>query len=186
MKDEMKDLHKYGITEEQSDIRAHVCFPGKQVIVFRTQDMVSLLRKKGSMYPQRPAYQPNVSGATAMGYCVPITDISPCFNLQSEHYDWDRHNYESMNLAQKGDAAVDVVLAAIKANKFPLWVCGIVTCDKELDISGTDITIRASRRIQVKCDEKAWSGGTGNLYIQTHERNPLKIHGQKCINQNTR
>ena len=142
--------------------------------------MVDLITRR--TYPHRPAYQPGVQGITALGFCVPIADVAMRFILESERYNWPL-DFGSMTLARKGDAAVDVVLAAIKANRFPLWVCGIVTHDKELDISGTDITVRATRRIQVKCDEKAWSGGSGNLYIQTHERNPLKIHGEKCQKQ---
>ena len=169
------DLHEYGIADEQSDIRAHVCFPGRHVIVFRTQDMVALVEAKE--YPHKPAYQPGVDGRTAMGYCVPLGDVSPIYVLRSSAEFWAYYDYGKMSLAEKGDAAVDVVAAAIKANRFPLWVCGIVTSDKDLDISGTDITVRATRCIQVKCDEKAWDGGTGNLYIQTHERNPLKIYG---------
>jgi len=34
-------LHKYGIEEEQSDIRAHVSLPGRRVTVYRTAHMVA-------------------------------------------------------------------------------------------------------------------------------------------------
>lgn len=75
--------------------------------------------------------------------------------------------------------AVVCVRAAIVANKFPLWVCGKVNGDKELDIRGTDIIVSARRHIQVKYNAPAYlqeEGGTGNLFVQTHECNPLKIY----------
>jgi hypothetical protein len=171
------DLYKYGIEEEQSDIRAHVSFRGRCVTVFRTEDILRLVTV--NEYRHRPACQPGVNGPTAMGYLVPIVDVDPRYILTSEVCPWDRFNDESLDLGQRGKNAVAVVKAAIKNNQFPMWVCGIVETDKEIDIQGTDIVVHARRRIQVKCDWLACpkeNGGTGNLFIQTHERNPLKIH----------
>lgn len=173
-----ESLFKYGIEEEQSDIRAHVSLRGRCVTVFRTADMLALVKAK--KYPEKPATQPGVNGSvTAKGYIVPLADIEPKYILCSSKFPWDRYDHDKMTLMERGDAAVAVVRAAIRANYFPLWVCGIVESDKELDIQGTDIVVNARRRIQVKYDHAACSakdGGTGNLFIQTHERNPLKIY----------
>jgi len=171
-------LHKYGIDDEQSDIRAHVSLPGRRITVYRTADMVALIAHNS--YRQRTATQPGVDGVTALGWLVPIGDIQPQYVMQSDCFPWDKWNHEEMDCAQKGDMAVVCVRAAILANKFPLWVCGHVNGDKELDIQGTDIIVSARRRIQVKYDAPAYprrDGGTGNLYIQTHECNPLKMYG---------
>lgn len=172
-------LHKYGIDDEQSDIRAHVSLPGKYVTVYRTADMVSLIANNS--YRQRTATQPGVDFVTARGWLVPLCDIQPQYALKSEAFPWHRWDHDKMNCAQKGDMAVTCVKAAIIANKFPLWVCGYVNGDKELDIKGTDIIVSAKRHIQVKYDAPAYpkeEGGTGNLYIQTHECNPLKMYSE--------
>lgn len=173
------NLHKYGIEEEQSDIRAHVSLPGRRVTVYRTADMVALISR--SSYVERNGYQPGVEHATAKGWLVPLEDIQPQHVLLSESFPWQQWNHTEMDCGQKGDMAVKCVRAAILANRFPLWVCGHVNGDRELDIQGTDIIVSAKRRIQVKYDYGAYpasEGGTGNLYIQSHERNPLKIHGE--------
>jgi len=170
-------LCKYGIAEEQSDIRAHVSFPGQQITVFKTADMLSLVETK--TFSERTAGQPGVDGITARGFIVPIVAIEPKYILTSSRFPWLDYDHASMDLAERGKAAVAAVRAAIRANRFPLWVCGIVNDDRELDIQGMDILVNAKRRIQVKYDWGAYPkdrGGTGNLFIQTAERNPLGIH----------
>ena len=172
-------LRKYGIADEKSDIRAHATFKGRQIIVYRTADMAKLV-EEGS-YREVPATQPGVDVITAKGYLVPVADIQPQYVLTSSTFPWENYDHEEMNLAQRGNAAVTVVRAAIMFNKFPLWVCGIVETDKDLDISGTDIVVNATRRIQVKYDGGAYpksEGGTGNLFVQTMECNPLKIYSE--------
>lgn len=177
----MNHLYKYGIEEEKSDIRAHVCLPGRCVTVYRTADMVSLLARKA--YPTAFAKQPGVDFATGFGWKVPIADIEPKYILTSPIYRWDQWDHDAMGPGAKGDMAVACVRDFIVSNKFPLWVCGVVNSDKELDIKGTDIVVSANRRIQVKYDWRACSKashpmGTGNLFIQSHECNPLKIRGK--------
>jgi len=170
-------LYKYGIEEEQSDIRAHVSFVGRCVTVFRTADMLALVSAHN--YRETTATQEGVEGPTAKGVLVPIDDIEPKYILTSDKFPWDKYTTDTTDTGIKGHNAITVVTAAIKANKFPMWVCGIVETDKEIDIQGTDIVVNARRRIQVKCDWRGCpreQGGTGNLFIQTHERNPLKIH----------
>lgn len=167
---------KYGIDEEESDIRAHVSLPGKCITVFRTADMRALLERNS--YPTRMAGQKGVDGFTSKGHVVPITDVNPKYILTSKFYQWDKWDHDAMSCGEKGDMAVDCVRAAIIANKFPLWVCGIVNDQVEIDIEGTDILVSSRRRIQVKYDWLAYPkpGGSGKLYIQTHECNPLRLY----------
>lgn len=170
-------LVRYGIEEEQSDIRAHVSLPGRRITVFRTADMVALIRERE--HEERTASQPGVDFATAKGFCVPLDAIRHKHVVTSDSFPWDNWTHSEMDCGEKGIMAVICVKAAILANKFPLWVCGIVNEDKEMDIQGTDMIVTANRRIQVKYDAPAYPkslGGTGNLFIQTHECNPLKIH----------
>lgn len=170
---------KYGIEEEQSDIRAHVSLPGRRVTVYRTADMVALI--SSNSYQEKEATQPGVAFATGKGWTVPIGHIQPQFVMTSDVFPWEDWTHHLMDCGQKGDMAVICVKAAILANKFPLWVCAHVNGDKELDIRGTDIFVSAKRHIQVKYDALSYprdEGGTGNLFIQSHECNPLKIHGE--------
>jgi len=48
--------------------------------------------------------------------------------------------------------------------------------EKDMQISGWDITVKLNFRIQIKCDWKCGLGDgcTGNLFIQIAERNPNK------------
>ncbi len=55
----------------------------------------------------------------------------------------------------------------------PFWVEARETNRDTVQIDkGTDIIVFCRKRVQVKCD---WSAGkTGNLFLQSAERNPLK------------
>lgn len=170
-------LRQYGICEEKSDIRAHVSLPGRRITVYRTEDMLELIARYD--YREVSATQDGVDYDTARGLLVPLCDIQPQYMLQSNKFPWAQWNHADMDCGQKGDMAVACVRAAILSNQFPLWVCGYVNSDKELDIQGTDIFVSAYRRIQVKYDAPAFpksEGGSGNLFIQTHECNPLHIY----------
>jgi hypothetical protein len=168
---------KYGLEKEKSDIRAHVSCPGKHIIAFRTEDMLCLINNND--FPSVNAYQQNVDYATAIGLLVPIS-ATKGFSVivPSTRWDWDRwfSNIEQMKTSEKGRAAVITVKAAIKAGVFPLWPDCYENKNIATDISGTDIIVKANRRIQVKYDHTAHCGhgGTGNLFIQTHETNPLR------------
>lgn len=159
-------LFKYGIEDEDSDIRAHVS--DKVIFVFKTSAVRSLLSRK--KYPEKAAYQPGVKEPTAKGYLVCSEDIPDIRKLRFH----ERFNVyrDSMTTSAKGEFAVNMVVAALKFGRFPLWVEASQTTDKTIDINGTDILICNNQRIQVKCDYPAVR--TGNLYIQTHEANPLR------------
>lgn len=169
----MSELIDYGIYQENSHIRAHVSVSARCVYVFRTQVALSLV--ESGIYPQRSAYQPGVSGATALGYIVPIADMPDMRRVTWNDVAWWEYFDPEMSTTEKGALAVRVVQRTLEKGLFPLWLDLVITdAGKELDIQGTDILVRGLWRIQVKCDYNAGENGTGNLYIQTAERNPLK------------
>jgi len=172
-------LYKYGIEEENSHIRAHVSLPGRCITVFRTPDMWALI--KTNHYHSVYASQPGVSRETAKGWLVPLEDIDTQWGcvLRTNKYCWDKWDHEKMSLGERGVMAVHCVRTFIIKNHFPLWIHGKVNEDIELDITGTDIIIDIKKHIQVKYDAKAYpreEGGSGNLFIQEYESNPLKVH----------
>jgi hypothetical protein len=90
---------------------------------------------------------------------------------------------EAADTSDKGRKAVELVAAMIRNGLFPLpYAVGQLDSDpaKDMQINGDDIIVDlgANRvHIQVKCDFRGGDkalGGTGNLYLQVAERNPLK------------
>jgi len=170
----MAELADYGIQNEQSDIRAHVSVANQKVYVFKTSAGIDAIKANG--YPTRFASQPGVDGITAEGWCVPwwhIPDIRPLsFNSWSSWGDF------SINLSttRKGQLAVECVRKVMEMGRFPFWVQAEEVDDMRLQVQGVDLVVAYNQRIQVKCD---WMGGeeplgTGNLFLQKAERNPLK------------
>jgi len=75
----------------------------------------------------------------------------------------------------KGAKAVRVVTELLRIGWFPLPVDPQIIDDVDMQIKGTDINVRASFKIQVKCDYKGGIGPgcTGRLYLQVAENNPF-------------
>lgn len=168
-------LFNYGIRTENSDVRAHVCVLARKVYAFRTRDGVNLLDT--GKYCLKPAYQPGVVGRTALGAPIPIKDFPdlrviklPCWERWNDFSETDR-------TSEKGRLAVQIIVDLLARGGFPLWVIASDDDRKGIQIKGTDIVVFARQKIQVKCDYKGGEGHTsctGNLFIQTAERNPLK------------
>ena len=128
-------------------------------------------------------YQPGVTGATANGKLVEPFDIEKCVSLQINERAWDAINFDvKESTTEKGKKAVKLIVGMIKAGLFPL-PAGIIidpNVSKAIQIKGDDIyvwTQKSCVKIQVKCDFRGGEkhlGGTGHLYLQTAERNPLK------------
>lgn len=76
-----------------------------------------------------------------------------------------------------GDYAVGIVEKLMKIGHFPFWIQPIFCSDVDLQRSGFDIYVKGKWKVEVKgdyaCGEKSY-GGTGNLFFQTHELNPLR------------
>jgi len=175
-------LHEYGIQNEQSDLRAHVCPLVRRVYVYPTVEGQRAI--KGGRWPARKAYQPGVVGETALGYCVPPFVIRRCVALEVRAEAWGAAHFDqNENTSEKGNKAVQFVAGMIRAGIFPLPCLLkdlVEEADKAIQIKGDDITVTvgSSRiHVQVKCDYRGGDptlGGTGNLYLQVAERNPLK------------
>jgi hypothetical protein len=178
----MPQLFDYGIQNEQSDIRAHVCPLVRRVYVYPTVEGCRAVTS--GHWARRSAFQPGVVGHTAEGYCVPPFAIRRCVAVEVRAEAWLAMNFqESESTSAKGEKAVRMVVQMIRSGIFPLpYTAGTLNTapEKALQIRGDDIIVDlgANRvHVQVKCDYRGGDealGGTGNLYLQVAERNPLK------------
>ena len=179
MKRNSPKLYDYGIQNEDSHIRAHVCPQVKRVYVYPTDQGIKALQNGREAL----GYQPGVDGATAKGKLVKPFDISKCVSLQINDRAWDAFKFNvEEETTIKGEKAVKLIVGMIKAGLFPL-PAGIIidpNVSKAIQIKGDDIyvwTQKSCVKIQVKCDFRGGEkhlGGTGHLYLQTAERNPLR------------
>jgi hypothetical protein len=120
---------------------------------------------------------------TAIGYLVPPKSIPGCHQVIVADNVWKMSRIatypERGHQSEKGRAAVYIVQEALKQGLIPLNVTAKEIADKDMQIAGTDIYVKAGIKIQVKCDynggPKAY-GGTGNLFLQIAECNPFKLY----------
>jgi hypothetical protein len=179
MKQNSQPLIDYGIQSEDSHIRTHVCPQVRRVYVYPTMQGIEALNKGREAL----GYQPGVDGPTAKGRLISPFDIDKCVCLQINNRAWDAINFiNTDSTTVKGEKAVKLVVNMIKAGLFPL-PAGIIidpNVSKSIQIKGDDIfvwTQKSCVKIQVKCDFRGGDkilGGTGHLYLQTAERNPLR------------
>lgn len=175
---ETKSLFNFGIHNEASNIRAHVAVLASVLYVFPTVCGVRVMGQHRKLL----AYQPGVSGATAAGHCVPPGAID---NIRRLKIDESRlvGFTEDLPTGAKGDRAVAIVEAYLKAGRFPLWIESEFVDNPVIQRAGTDLVVNAKWRIEVKCDFRAsdlrgqpHERCTGSLYLQIAERNPLRKH----------
>lgn len=169
-------MTEHGILNEGSDLRAHVCPRERRIYVYPTTKGAAAVQSDS--YLLVPAHQNGVEGATAMGCWVPPDDIEECISISPREATWQAIGFrDDDGLGEKGRKALRLVKGLIQHGLFPGSLGGIEITDRDLQIEGMDIIIRAmslpERRVQVKCDYK---GGRSGLYLQTEERNPLGIH----------
>ena len=168
------ELFDYGIQTEGSNIRCHVAPGTRNIFVFRTDLAVALLPGR---YEVRPAFQAGVKGPTAKGYLVPWRDVPDIRRLKWESCRWWERFDLHQSTSAKGRQAVVVVIDLLRSGRFPLWISAEESERAELQLHGTDVLLWGRWKIQVKCDWKAGDpeeGGSGNLFLQIAERNPLK------------
>lgn len=167
-------LVNYGIHEEKADLRFHVGVVTKRVFIFEPKYILRLIAS--GKYPSAFAYTGNIK--TANGYLIPPGDIP---NLREAQIPWDIYSEAMFNekdsTSIKGFKAMRVVRKMISLGLISSIIDTVDVNDRELQIEGTDIIPIFAESYQVKCDWKAGPkslGGSGNLYIQTAECNPLK------------
>jgi len=169
-------LVQYGIYEEDKDIiRCHVSIKTKRVYVFSVGDVRSLDIAK---YKEVGASQSGIK--TALGRLIPPSDILNIFECMiPETWIKKAEQYALSTTSIKGQIAVSITKELLKLGRIRLPLTISEVTDQQMQISGTDILILATIKMQVKCDWNAGHrnmGGTGNLFIQTHECNPFGLH----------
>lgn len=170
-------LYEYGIFQENSDIRAHVGPLSKTVYVFRTKDMMNEILTR--RYECKSAMQRGVDYITGWGPVVPC-DLKFVRRILWHNVAWWTWFRQGAGETEKGNVAVKVISELMRIGRFPFWVLPEEVTDIKLDVDGTDIIVSGKWHTQVKCDfpagPKSIDGCYGNLFIQTHECNPLGKH----------
>ncbi len=169
------NLVEYGILNESSDYRIHVCFNEHNIYVFETKYGVEAV--KSGRFHRRLGYQPRVKYATSEGYPIPPSAIKECQQVQIPesifHLYSCRKNDDTI---KKGECAVNLVKDMLMRGLISLKFNPTIINEKDIQIKGIDIFIHQDMRIQVKCDYDGGVNGTGNLFLQTSEINPLSKH----------
>lgn len=170
-------LFPYGIQNCNSDYVVHVGFCVGAIYVFPTVSGKAAV--ESGQYPGRPAFQPRVEGPTAWGYKVPWEEINGCreFIIPTDILTTvDCKPRESTTI--KGKKAERVVNEMLARGLISLNLTAASVRDESTQIRGIDAVV-PSVTVQVKCDYRCGPrerGGTGNLYLQTQERNPRGLH----------
>jgi hypothetical protein len=170
------ELFEYGIHNEASNIRAHVAPLACCVFVFPTICGVRAMKGKQKKF----AYQPGVDYPTAEGALVKPREIANLRTIKIHPSRLEGFS-EDLTTSEKGDKAVEIVQAMLKHGKFPLWFEGEFVKDVDVQTTGTDVIVQGKWKIEVKCDYRASTERgepnklcTGNLFLQTAERNPFR------------
>ena len=169
------DLVDYGIQTEESDYRIHVCFGEGYIYVFQTAEGIEAC--KSGRYRCVAAHQPGVNYRTAEGYLVPPDDLSTCqrIRIPSDILIHCRCIRKASTSA-KGRAAIQTVKAMTVRGLVPVPILADEVTEEDMQVKGVDILMVANVRMQVKCDYDGGISGTGNLYLQVRELNPLGLH----------
>ena len=96
------------------------------------------------------------------------------------------HTYFNGNdtTSRKGELATRLTKKLIEMGELRLKLNPVEINDLDMQISGTDILIRADIKIQVKCDFNGGSkefGGTGNLFLQIADCNPFRPTSKRTV-----
>lgn len=168
------DLFEYGIHTEASDVRAHVSVVARTIYAFPTES--GRVAVASGRYPLRDAGQKGVVGRTARGWIVPISDLSNLRRIKFPTWaEWGQFR-DTLSTSAKGVLAVRCVIEMMRTGRFPFWLNAAEDDRQNIQVSGTDVVVFCRKKVQVKCDYRAGEKpvGTGNLFLQKSERNPLK------------
>jgi hypothetical protein len=171
-------LIEYGIQLERSDVRIHVGVQTRRLYVFQTAAAQKLLQEHRKDFKERPGFQQDVEYATSNGILVPCYRMPTLRHVLLASDDWWKKFNPLHTPSEKGRMAARLAQRALKEGYVPLpFALVIESKDLKIQRSGADILLWGHLRIQVKCDweagPKAW-GGSGNLFLQVAEINPLK------------
>ena len=166
-------LVPYGIQNERSHCRAHVCPVTRTLYAYRTADGQATIAE--GAYRKRSVLTHGI--VTAEGFLVPPEDIPGCGCVDISAWLWSIHILEDDDVSTKGAKALRLTIAVLRAGKFPLSLYDVSESvdNRQLQQEGADLIVTVSARIQVKCDYRGGErlrGGTGFLFLQTAECNP--------------
>jgi len=169
-------MSNYGIQNEKSDYRVHVCFKEGAVYIF--ERIHAWTKCQTGSYRQVSGYQSGYFFPTSQGYLVPPDDILGCLRIEIPHdimaaVHPDKHESTS----QKGRKAEQVFEWMRKRGLIPMLSI-IEVDDTHEQLTGVDVKVRDDIRLQIKCDFDGGRkpNGSGNLFLQTAELNPGKHH----------
>jgi hypothetical protein len=166
------ELFEYGIQLENSDIRAHVSPKNQTIYVFETKKGRQAIETHKPV--EKFGYQKGFDEPTAKGWLVKPYWINDIREINFKEYEYWNLFDDNWTTTIKGRFAVDCVKKLLKCGRFPIWIDAQEDDREKIQIRGTDIVLYANKRIQVKCDSHV--AATGNLYLQSAERNPFKRH----------
>jgi hypothetical protein len=170
----MSTLVPYGIHTEASDLRIHVCVAAARMYVFRTASARRAIAT--NTFPTRPAF--TGSQQTASGYLVPPSSIDGCLSVAVPQIILDRVSFKKTDsTSAKGKKAAQLVELIARHFGLPMPVDVREVTNHAQQIAGVDmIATLPAQRIQIKCDWDGGNkehGGSGNLFLQFEEINPL-------------
>jgi len=170
-------LIDYGIQNDKSDYRAHVCVNARYVYVYKTQLALAMLAAPNH-FMKRDVFTGNIK--TAIGYTVPWPLIPEIRQIEIPITWWDKIKFDEKETTTiKGNKAVTIVKGMLKRGLFPFFAEGKEIDDIDIQIEGFDLSVFLQINIQVKCDYRGGGkagmpGTTGNLFLQIAECNPYK------------
>jgi hypothetical protein len=170
-------LVDYGIMQENSDYRVHVGYKSQHIYIFPTKSAVCLLSNNHNLKLRTVTTGEIV---TAKGYAVPISLIDGINDILIPHNIYTNYPIAvGSTTSYMGTQATAITVEMLKCGLIPLPLETQIINEKSLQISGTDIIVHSTIKLQVKCDYRAGHkkhGGTGNVFIQVQEANPYKLY----------
>lgn len=142
-------MFKYGIEESEADYWCHICPKDLSIYIYKRSWMV--LHMKAFPIKEIP---------TAIGHVVPCAGI-PLFYCP----------YRFTGLVQTGPGAEDMLERTIRSGGLH-WRPEIpLRAARDDQLHGIDFFLPAAKvTIECKLDLPGGIAGTGNLFVQTHER----------------
>lgn len=177
------NLIEYGILNEESDYRVHVGFKTGKLWVFPTDSGRAAVEEaeRIGITPRYPK-DPNVhdgNGATARGFEIPPILLKDCQEVEIPPdilQEYRPPPWESTSV--KGRAAQDVAMLVFQRGLATLPLVPTIITNETLQRKGQDMLVTRDAVIQIKCDyfacHRRANGTTKGLFLQTHERNPLR------------
>lgn len=169
-----RTLVEHGILNEESDYRVHVCVDVRRIYVFPTKAGADAVRS--GRYRERSVYDERVE--TARGFLVPPLEIADVDEIILPDDVVEMVGFSrSDSTPDKGRKAERAFSICMERGLVRLPVRQAPVRDRETQLRGLDVVVSMGWAIEVKCDYYGGPrelGGSGSLYLQTHECNPRR------------